>query len=240
MKNSLLKDKVAVITGASSGIGKAVAERFSKEGIKSIVTARRKKELNVLSENTGAIPVAGDITEPDFPGLLLDTAIKHYGRCDIIVNNAGIITKGTVETINIEKVSQMVRINVEATFRISYTFLKYFKTKNNGHLINISSVLGTKARPTTGAYAGTKYAIEALSEALRMELAGTKVIVSCIEPGLVMTELHNGWEVHPSKMFNISKPLQPEDIAEQVVYILKQPGHIRIPRLMILPGEHSI
>ena len=240
MKNSLLKDKVAVITGASSGIGKAVAERFSKEGIKLIVTARRKKELGLLSENTGAIPVTGDITEPDFPGMLLDMAIKHYGRCDIIVNNAGIITKGTVETINIEKVSQMARINVEATFRISYTFLKYFKMENNGHLINISSILGTKVRPTTGAYAGTKYAIEALSEALRMELAGTKVSVSCIEPGLVMTELHNEWEVHPSKTFNISKPLQPEDIAEQIVYILKQPGHIRIPRLMILPGEHSI
>jgi NADP-dependent 3-hydroxy acid dehydrogenase YdfG len=240
MKNSLLKDKVAVITGASSGIGKAIAERFSKEGIKSIVTSRRKKELNELSERTGAIPVTGDITDPDFPGMLLDTAIKHYGRCDIILNNAGIIVKGTVETINIEKVSQMVRINVEATFSISYTFLKYFKTRNHGHLINISSVLGTKVRPTTGAYAGTKYAIEALSEALRMELAGTKVSVSCIEPGLVMTSLHDEWDVHPSKMFNISKPLQPEDIASQVIYILKQPGHIRIPRLMILPGEHSI
>jgi NADP-dependent 3-hydroxy acid dehydrogenase YdfG len=240
MKNLLLKDKVAVITGASSGIGKAVAERFSKEGIKSIITARRKKELDVLSQNTGAIPVTGDITEPDFPGILLDTAIKNFGRCDIIVNNAGIITKGTIETINIEKVSQMVRINVEAKFRISYTFLRYFKTKNNGHLINISSILGTKVRQMTGAYSGTKYAIEALSESLRMELAGTNVSVSCIEPGLVMTELHNEWEVHPSKMFNISKPLQPDDIAQQVVFILKQPEHIRIPRLMILPGEHSI
>jgi NADP-dependent 3-hydroxy acid dehydrogenase YdfG len=240
MKNLLLKDKVAVITGASSGIGKAVAERFSKEGIKSIVTARRKKELDVLSKNTGAIPVTGDITEPDFPGILLDTAIKNYGRCDIIVNNAGIITRGTIETINIEKVSQMVRINVEAKFRISYTFLKYFKTRNSGHLINISSILGTKVRQTTGAYSGTKYAIEALSESLRMELAGTNVSVSCIEPGLVMTELHNEWDVHPSKMFNISKPLQPDDIAQQILFILKQPEHIRIPRLMILPGEHSI
>lgn len=240
MKNVLLKDKVAVITGASSGIGKAVTERFSAEGIKSIITARRKNELNILSENTGAVPVEGDMTEPDLPRRLLELAIKQYGRCDIIVNNAGILTSGTIEEIDVEKVSQMVKINVEAAFRISYTFLKYFKTKNSGHLINISSILGTKARPTTGAYAGTKYAIEALSEALRMELAGTNVKVSCIEPGLVMTELHNEWEVHPSKKFNISKPLQPEDIAEQIIFILKQPDHIRIPRLMILPGEHSI
>lgn len=240
MKNLLLKDKVAVITGASSGIGKAVTERFSLEGIKSIITARRKNELNMLSDNTGAVTVEGDITEPELPRRLLDLAIKQYGRCDILINNAGILTSGTIEEIDVEKVSQMVKINVEATFRISYTFLKYFKTRNSGHLINLSSVLGTKARPTTGAYAGTKYAIEALSEALRMELAGTNVKVSCIEPGLVMTELHNEWEVHPSKMFNISKPLQPEDIAEQIIFILKQPEHIRIPRLMILPGEHSI
>ena len=240
MKNLLLKDKVDVITGASSGIGKAVTERFSLEGIKSIITARRKNELNMLSDNTGAVTVEGDITEPELPRRLLDLAIKQYGRCDILINNAGILTSGTIEEIDVEKVSQMVKINVEATFRISYTFLKYFKTRNSGHLINLSSVLGTKARPTTGAYAGTKYAIEALSEALRMELAGTNVKVSCIEPGLVMTELHNEWEVHPSKMFNISKPLQPEDIAEQIIFILKQPEHIRIPRLMILPGEHSI
>ncbi|UCH14778.1 MAG: SDR family oxidoreductase [Bacteroidales bacterium] len=240
MKNLKLKDKVAVITGASSGIGKAVTERFSLEGIKSIITARRKKELNKLSQNTGIMPVAGDITDPDLPRKLLDSAIKQYGRCDIIVNNAGILTSGKIEEIDVERVTQMVKINVEAAFRISYTFLKYFKAGNCGHLINISSVLGTKARPTTGAYAGTKYAIEALSEALRLELAGTNIRVSCIEPGLVMTELHNEWEVHPSKMFNISKPLQPEDIAEQIIFILKQPEHIRIPRLMILPGEHSI
>jgi NADP-dependent 3-hydroxy acid dehydrogenase YdfG len=240
MKNLLLKDKVAVITGASGGIGKAVAEKFSEQGIKSIVTARRQKELNMLSENTGSIPVHGDITEPDLPARLLDTAKKHFGRCDILVNNAGILESGTIEEINIDRVSQMARINVEATFRISYIFLKYFKKRNNGHLINISSVLGTKARPTTGAYAGTKYAIEALSESLRIELAGTGIRVSCIEPGLVMTGLHDRWEVHPSKMFNISKALQPEDIAEQILYILRQPEHIRIPRLMILPGEHSI
>jgi NADP-dependent 3-hydroxy acid dehydrogenase YdfG len=240
MKDMLLKDKVAVITGASSGIGKAVTERFSNEGIKSIITARRKKELNKLSENTEIISVAGDLTDPDFPCRLLESAIKHYGRCDIIVNNAGIIESGTIETINIEKVSQMVQINVEAAFRICYTFIKYFKTKNNGHLISLSSVMGTKVRPTTGAYAGTKYAIEALSEALRLELAGTDIKVTCIEPGLVMTELHNEWDVHPSKMFDINKPLQPEDIAEQIIYILKQPEHIRIPKLMILPGEHCI
>jgi len=109
-----------------------------------------------------------------------------------------------------------------------------------GHLVNTSSILGTKTRPTVGAYAGTKYAIEALSESLRMELAGSDVKVSCVEPGVVMTELHADWAEHPTKMFGIKAPLVPEDIARCVRFILEQPGHVRIPRMMVLPGEHAI
>lgn len=111
---------------------------------------------------------------------------------------------------------------------------------SEAHLINMSSVLGTKIRPTSGAYAGTKYAIEALSEALRMEVAGTPLAVTCIEPGLVMTQLHRDWPVHPSESMNISQPLQPEDIARCISFVLMQPAHVRIPRLMILPSEHQV
>lgn len=232
--------KVAVITGASSGIGKAAAKRLSKEGYKLILTARREKELIEISNITGGIPIPGDITNPDLSKKLLDAAILNYGKCDIIVNNAGIIEVGTIESINIEKVSKMIQVNVEASFRVIYTFLKYFKTINNGTIINISSVMGTKVRATAGAYSATKYAIEALSEALRLELAGTNIKISCIEPGLVMTQLHKDWEVHPTISMNIKHPLKPEDIAEQIIFILNQPEYIRIPRLMILPKDHQI
>lgn len=163
-----------------------------------------------------------------------------FGRCDIVVNNAGVIEVGPIASIDTDKVCEMVRVNVEAAFRVAYTFIKHFVSTGEGHLINISSVLGTKVRPTAGAYAGTKYALEALSEALRMEVRGTRVAVTCIEPGLVMTELHRHWPVHPRESMNVPHPLRPEDVARTIAFVLSQPAHVRIPRLMILPGENAV
>ncbi len=205
-----------------------------------ILTARSEDHLLPIQSELQATILAGDITEPGLPSNLLDLAISTFGRCDVVLNNAGIIEVGTIESINIDKVCEMVRVNVEGAYRVAYTFVKHFMAQGSGHLINLSSILGTKVRPTAGAYAGTKFAIEALSEALRMEVAGTQVAVTCIEPGLVMTELHRNWSVHPSEGMNIPHPLQPEDIARCVSFILTQPAHVRIPRLMVLPSEHQV
>lgn len=236
----MIKDKVAVITGASSGIGMAIAKELGKREIKLVLTGRNEDKLNEICEELKAVSVIGDITKADVQNKLLEVAKKKYGRCDILINNAGTIEVGTIEEINIEKLTDMIRVNVEATFRITYLFLKEFKKMDSGHIINISSVMGTKVRQTAGAYSGTKYAIEALSEALRMELAGTNIKISCIEPGLVMTELHKDWDIHPSVGMGINNPLQPKDIAEKVLYLLDQPEHIRIPKIMILPSDHII
>jgi NADP-dependent 3-hydroxy acid dehydrogenase YdfG len=236
-----LKDQVAIITGASSGIGVAVARNLHEAGMKLVLTARREDRLQQLAEELkGAELVPGDIIAPELPQKLLDTALAQFGRCDVVFNNAGIIETGAIDEIDIDRMCHMVRINVEAAFRLAYTAMKHFQSSGNGHLINVSSVMGTKVRPTAGAYAGTKYAIQALSEALRMEVAGTGIRVSCVEPGVVLTELHDHWEVHPTQSMNISQPLQPDDIARCVRFILEQPEHVRIPRLMILPGEHVI
>ena len=134
----------------------------------------------------------------------------------------------------------MLRLNVESTFRLTYKILKRFKKQGFGHVVNISSVLGTKVRPTAGGYAATKFAMEALSEALRMELTGTNIKISCIEPGLVMTELHNDWKVHPKESMDIHDPLTVDNIVDTVKFIINQPDHVRIPRLMILPKDHNI
>lgn len=240
MSISSLKGKVAVITGASSGIGRAITEKLCTLGVRCVISGRRGQRLQEVADQTGALPVTGDLLDPNLPGLLLSEAKDRFGGCQIVVNNAGVMEVGSVEQADIEKFCRMARINVEGAYRVAYTFAKHFVAHKEGHLVNISSILGTKVRPTAGAYAGTKYAIEALTEALRMELAGTGVGVYAVEPGLVMTELHDHWDTHPKDNLNMQQPLQPEDIANAVAFILQQPAHVRIPRIMVLPGEHAI
>lgn len=236
-----LQDKVAIITGASSGIGDAVARELVGAGMKVVVTGRRAEPLQELcAELVEAVCLSGDITDASMPMRLIDMAVDAFGSCDVVFNNAGILETGSIPEVDIDRICEMVRINVEATYRMAYTAMKYFVSNGNGHLINTSSILGTKVRPGGGAYAGTKYAIEALSEALRMEVAGTDVQVSVVEPGLVSTSLHDHWEVPPSEALNIPHPLKPADVARAVRFILEQPKHVRIPRLMIIPGEQGL
>ncbi|QJB30843.1 SDR family oxidoreductase [Chitinophaga oryzae] len=231
--------KICLITGASSGIGYAIARALAAEGHTVVITARRQERLQEL-DAANVTMMAGDLTDPGFQEQVVNTVFDTYGRCDYLFNCAGSIEAGPVESIDIDKMSAMIRLNVEATFRLTYLVLKRFKAQGSGHVINLSSVMGTKVRPTAGAYAATKFAMEALSEALRMELAGTAINISCIEPGLVMTELHKDWAVHPRESMGIHDPLTVEDIVRTVKFIMEQPSHVRIPKLMILPGHHQI
>jgi NADP-dependent 3-hydroxy acid dehydrogenase YdfG len=145
-----------------------------------------------------------------------------------------------VADVDIEKMCKMIRVNVEAAVRLTYVAAKHFVKVGSGHLINVSSILGTKVRPNAGVYAGTKYAIEALSEALRMELAKTNIKISVIEPGVVNTELQNHFAVHPREALGITQALEPSDIARCVRFLLEQPAHVRIPIMMVLPGEQPM
>ncbi|MDP6351349.1 MAG: SDR family oxidoreductase [Alphaproteobacteria bacterium] len=235
-----LSGKVAVVTGAGSGIGRAVAEGFRDAGMKLVVTGRRAHKLDGFGDGDEIAKVAGDITDPALPGHLLEVALDRFARCDFAVNNAGYMTSGPIADIDIDKVCHMVRVNVEAAYRVAHVFVRHFSAVGEGHLINTSSVLATKVRATAGAYCGTKYAIKALSEALRMELGTTKVKVSCVEPGLVLTELHEDFEVHPKDQLGIDEPLRPADVARAVMFQVSQPDHVLIPRLMILPNGHEI
>ena len=236
-----LKDKVAIITGASSGIGRAVARNLNEVGVKFILTGRREDHLTELKDELAhAAILTGDISQHGMPQSLLANALDTYGRCDIVFNNAGIIKAGSIDDIDIDDMCYMVRVNVEAAFRMAYVAVKHFKSTGSGYLLNTSSVLGTKVRPTAGAYAGTKFAIEALTEALRLELAKTNIGVSCVEPGLVQTDLHREWPVPPAQALNIPRPLQPEDIARVVRFILQQPDHVRLPRILAVPSDQEL
>lgn len=230
-----MNKKIAVVTGASSGIGAAIAAELLENDFKVLLNAR-----TCQSEHINAIVNQSDMTCDDTAEALLHQVLDEYGGCDYLFVNAGIIETGTIENIDIDRVCKMARLKVEASYRLIYTFLKYFKTVNKGHIIITSSVLGTKTRETSGAYAGCNYALEALAESLRMELSDTDIQISCIEPGLVETNLHRNWEIKPKDLLSISHALTPQDIAMVVRDIINKPEHIRIPRYMILPKGHKI
>jgi NADP-dependent 3-hydroxy acid dehydrogenase YdfG len=236
-----LQGQVAIITGASSGIGRGVARELDRAGMKLVLSARRAKRLEELAaELQDAIPCAGDITDESLPQRLIDAAVARFGRLDVVFNNAGVMDTAPIETADVDRLCANIRVNLEAATRMAYTALRYFKKSGSGHLVTTSSILGTKVRPTAGVYAGSKYGVEALTESLRMEVAGTGVRVGCIQPGLVTTELQDHFEVHPRDMLGMEHPLEPEDIARCVRFMLEQPPHVSIPKMMVLPSEQAM
>lgn len=236
-----LAGQVALITGGTSGIGLATAEAMAQAGVKLLLAGRRADQLAGHAERLPDCAVlAGDITDPAMPSRLIDLALERFGRLDIVFNNAGQIHNGPLDEIDVELLCQMARINVEAAYRVAHLAVKHFGTAGRGHLINTSSVLGFKVRPGAGPYAGTKYAIEAMSEALRLELAGSGIKVTCIEPGLVVTDLHRDHAVRPEIVQKVERPLMPVDVARCVMFALQQPDHVLIPRLMVLPHDQAI
>lgn len=236
-----LQHQAAIVTGASSGIGRAVARELDHAGMRMIITGRRADRLEDLaSELSHAHALAGDLSDVSLPQRLIDAAVERFGRLDVVFNNAGIMDTAAIDTADIERLCANVRVNFEAAVRMAYTALKYFKAQGSGHLVTTSSILGTKVRPTAGVYAGSKHGVEALTEALRMEVAGSGIRVGCIEPGLVNTELQDHFEVHPREMLGMRQPLEPEDIARCVRFMLEQPAHVSIPRMMVLPSEQAM
>lgn len=229
--------KVVVATGASGGIGEAVVRNLRSAGAKLVITARSEDKLRAIADELGETAyIATEVTDPALPQRLLDLAVERFGRADILFNNAGVMHVGSIEETDVEKACEMVRINVEAVFRTALVFLKHFKRQGTGYLINTSSIAGVMIRPNIGAYAGTKHAVEAFTESLQMELAGTGVGVAAIEPGTVATGLYRDWDNRSRDWVNSEGVLAPEDIARAVRFILEQPDHVRIPRMLVLPA----
>jgi NADP-dependent 3-hydroxy acid dehydrogenase YdfG len=208
--------RVAVITGATGGVGAAVARALSRAGYSLVLTAPSMEKLSSLaSQLKGPCTVIeGNLSDESLPETLLYAALDRFGRCDICFNNGALFEAGIIETVDIERLSSMVRVNVEGSFRFA-----------SGHLVNVSSVLGSSSRPT--AYAATQRAIEVLSDALAAELGDGDVLVSCIQPGMVKSGLHHRWEIAPEGASGTGYPLEPEDFARMVLFILEQAGNSR-------------
>jgi NADP-dependent 3-hydroxy acid dehydrogenase YdfG len=216
--------RVAVITGATGGVGAAVARALSRAGYSLVLTAPSMEKLSALaSQLKGPCTVIeGNLSDESLPETLLYAALDRFGRCDICLNNGALFEAGIIETVDIERLSSMVRVNVEGSFRFAYVFVKHFVSEGAGHLVNVSSVLGSSSRPTP--YAATQRAIEVLSDALIAELGNGEVVVSCIQPGLVKSGLHHRWEIAPEGAGS-GYPLEPEDFARMVLFVLEQTGN---------------
>jgi NADP-dependent 3-hydroxy acid dehydrogenase YdfG len=215
--------RVAVITGATGGVGAAVARELSRAGYSLVLTAPSMEKLSALaSQLKGPCTVIeGNLSDETLAETLLYAALDRFGRCDVCFNNGALFEAGIIETVDIERLSSMVRVNVEGSFRFAYVFLKHFVSEGTGHLVNISSAVGSSSKPTP--YAATQRAIEVLSDALAAELEDTEVLVSCIQPGLVKTGRHHRWEIAPDGASGAGYPLEPEDFARMVLFILEKP-----------------
>lgn len=233
-----LDGKVAIITGASSGIGRACAERLHAAGMRIVLVARRADRLAGLIEALGDERVAAltaDITDSATATRMFELAQERFGRADVVLNNAAAFAVGAIEKLDADRVCELARTNVEAAYRVAFETVKRFKAQGSGDLVNLSSIAGTKIiRAGIGWYGGTKHAIEALTESLRMECADSGVRVCCIEPGMTQTE------IFPEPITSISRPLDAADVARTIEFVLASPPHVSIPRLMILPSAQAI
>ncbi len=205
-----LEGKVAIITGASSGIGRGVAGELDRAGSLLVLNGRRMDRLEELAgELSDAVAVAGYPTDFDISNQLIEAAVDRL---------VDLTWSSTTPASWTRRRSRVPTSTVCApTFASTSRPRRAWPTRHSSssrpreaaYLINTSSILGTKVRPTAGVYAGSKYGIEALTEALRIEVAGSGVRVSCLEPGLVNTELQDHFEVHPRDMLGMQKPLDP-------------------------------
>ncbi|MBS1805100.1 MAG: SDR family NAD(P)-dependent oxidoreductase [Acidobacteria bacterium] len=212
--------RVAVITGATGGVGAAVAKVLSRAGYSLVLTAPSMEKLSALAAQLKGpcTVIEGSLGNEDLPETLLYAALDRFGRCDICFNNGALYEAGIIETVDIERLTSMIRVNVEGSFRVAYVFLKHFVSEGSGHLVNVSSTVGSSSRPTP--YAATQRAVEVLSDALAAELGDGDVLVSCIQPGLVKTGLHHRWEIAPEGSAGFLP--EPDDFARMVLFILEE------------------
>jgi NADP-dependent 3-hydroxy acid dehydrogenase YdfG len=204
-----------------------------------VITARRRERLEALAASLprrSAI-LDADITAPDTPSRLLSLAQEQFGRTDVLVNNAGIIAAGSIETIDLDALAQMTRVNFDAVVRASYLFARVFKSQGSGAIINVSSIGAYLISRRMGVYGALKHALEAFTSSLRIELAGTGVKVGTIAPGTTRTEIFQAPGTEAALAGGT--PLEPADIATAVRFMIEQPERANIARLALFAATDA-
>ncbi|MFL6319041.1 MAG: SDR family oxidoreductase [Nitrososphaeraceae archaeon] len=246
-------NKVAIVTGASSGIGYATSLALSKAGIRVAVGARRMDRLQEIEKQIvrngderrggeGEIFIQRklDVTSKSDCDSFVDTVAKKWGRVDILINNAGLMPLSHFKNCKVEEWEQMIDVNIKGVLYCTSAVIPYMLDKKSGHIVNISSVAGRIVFAGGSVYCATKHAITAFSEGLRKELSPEDNIrVTCIEPGAVSTELlETITDESMSKFVQASKSmerLQSEDIANAILYAIQAPNHVNVNEILMRP-----
>ena len=247
--NSNIKEKVVVITGASSGLGEATARLLSAEGASVVLGARREQRLRSLADEVTtkggkATAMVTDVTKREQVQKLVDTAVQTYGRIDVIINNAGLMPQSLLEQLKVDEWERMIDVNIKGVLYGIAAALPYMQKQKAGHIINVSSVAGHKIGPGSSVYAATKHAVRALSEGLRQEVKPYNIRTTVVSPGAVATELPNtitdaavGARI---KNFYADMAIPANSFARCVAFAMSQPEDVDINEILFRPTRQEL
>lgn len=227
-----LNNKVAVVTGAGSGIGEAIATALGNNGVKVVLAGRNTDKLNAVAtqfEQGNVKVVATDVTDKREVQQLIDTAKDTFGRLDIVVNSAGQMKSSKITDYNVDDWDSMIDVNVKGTLYTIQSALPTLLEQSSGHIINIASISGFEVTKGSAIYSATKAAVHSITQGLEKELAKTGVKVTSISPGMVETPLTEHYD------FNGRKKLETQNIADAAIYALTQPSHVNVNEVTVRP-----
>ncbi|EYP97804.1 short-chain dehydrogenase/reductase family oxidoreductase [Staphylococcus aureus DAR1815] len=229
---TVLTDKIAVVTGAGSGIGEAIATLLHEEGAKVVLAGRNKDKLqnvaNQLAQDSVKV-VPTDVTNKEEVDELMKIAQQTFGGLDIVINSAGQMLSSKITDYQVDEWDSMIDVNIKGTLYTAQAALPTMLEQSSGHLINIASISGFEVTKSSTIYSATKAAVHTITQGLERELAKTGVKVTSISPGMVDTAITAAY--NPSDR----KKLDPQDIAEAVLYALTQPKHVNVNEITVRP-----
>ena len=245
-----LDGKVAVVTGASAGIGEATALALAVAGASVVVTARRADRLEELAgriRDAGgtAMTYAADVASLEDVRGLTDATLEAFGRIDILVNNAGIMPLSPVKEVRVEDWTRMVDVNVKGVLHCIASMLPTMLEQKSGHVVNVGSLAGRRPFPGGTIYSATKFAIRSLSWGMHLELGAEHGIrITDIQPGFVSTELMDTVPDRDLKerwdeAWKGRRTLQPEDVARSVMFAVTSPEHVSVSELLVRPLDQA-
>ena len=240
--------KIALITGATSGIGKSTAIRLALEGFKLILCGRRKERLeqlkNELSVETSVHLLNFDVRNKDEVFKNIDSLPVEFKNIDVLVNNAGNAHGlDPIQSGNMDDWDAMLDINVKGLLYVSKAIIPGMVERQSGHIINIGSTAGKEVYPNGNVYCASKHAVDAINQGMRIDLNGNGIRVGAINPGLTQTEFSDvrfkGNHDKAEKVYQGYKALQPEDIADIIHFVVTRPYHVNIADLTVMPTAQA-